>query len=603
KGGTGIIIPGSFCVDDPNGKVLSNQTRIDRFKFVKDLSRLARSVQSYGALCIPQIYHAGARTDFTRTEGLEPRCVSDVDSEDIIIKKYRANGSQVELTTSEVKDLVLKFIQAAKYCEMAGCDGVELHCAHGYLISQFLSPDTNKRTDMYGGSLDNRMRFALEIIEGIRVSCGKDFIIGARIPGAEYVKNGLSPEDCRKVAVRFQEAGADFLDISIGLTTDLTKIREPQGYPQGARLGIVANIKNAVNIPVMGVGNLKEPDFCDKVIADGIADYVLMARQLICDPDWANKAKSGRSNEIRPCISCGVGCFGALEIGHSIECVLNPKVGYEYEKAETCKTPQAKNVLVIGGGLAGMQAAITAAKRGHNVKLFEKEYKLGGQMNIACVPPHKGVIMKALNWFAEEVGRVGVDIHLGHEITIDDVEILNPDKVIFAAGSKPWDPELQGKQFTVQCWDILSSKVSIPTNIEVTIIGGGIVGCETALLLQQHNNRVTIIERLPEVALGLEGIHRTRLLAELAEGNTKIHTDTRVLSIQGKKIVCQKDDGSEIIVRSGVIILAMGQKSTGSSLAKIIGEKGYDVTVIGDALFPATFGKATKDGYLAAVRI
>lgn len=261
KGGTGVLIPGVVAVDYPGGKTTGLQMRIDDHKYILGWYRLANAVHHYGALLILQLHHAGAQTTSVTCEGQNPVCVSDCDCEHSFVKFYRSQGPQDELTLEQIKDLEQKFIQAAVNCQTAVCDGVELHAAHGYLINQFLSPDLNKRTDEYGGSLENRMRFAVEIINGIREKCGKDFIIGARIPGREWTSNGLTDKECIIIAKTFEESGCDFLDVSGGATTLSSRLIETQGYEQGARVELAANIKKEVSIPVFAVGMLRNQNF------------------------------------------------------------------------------------------------------------------------------------------------------------------------------------------------------------------------------------------------------------------------------------------------------------------------------------------------------
>ena len=299
KGGAGIIMLGAAAVV-PEGKSHSNAVIINQLKNVGGVRRIAQGVHAYDALLLVQLQHAGARTSRRNIDGMTPRCVSDIDPETPSIASLRKTEAPEPLTTAEIKSLPEKYVKAAEYCQLAEADGVEIHMAHSFLLNQFLSPDTNKRTDEYGGSLENRMRLPLEIIQSVRRACGPNFIIGARIPGAEYVKNGLTPEEIRILAIELEKAGCDVISVSVGMTVDQTKIREAQGSPQGARLEKIANVKDAVSIPVMGSGTFREPEFCEKVIAEGKQDLILIARQFICEPHWAKKAMEGKEDQIRP---------------------------------------------------------------------------------------------------------------------------------------------------------------------------------------------------------------------------------------------------------------------------------------------------------------
>lgn len=405
KGGAAVIIPGVFSVDYPRGKTITNQHRIDHAKYIKDLERMAKEIHRYGALLIPQIHHAGMSTEVVVTEGMAPVQVSAPEVEEdkpvigamvdeAILSKVDVKLKKMELSTEDIKTLVQKFITAAVYCQRAGCDGVELHGAHGYLISQFLTPVINKRTDEYGGSLENRMRFPIEIIKGIRKNCGNDFVLGIRMPVHKWDADGLTDEESVAMAQAFVAAGCDFIDASGGFPPAISEILETQKYPQGNRIELAEKMKKAVDIPVFAVGVLREPEYCDKAIADGKTDFVCIGRGLIADPYWPAKAKAGKANEIRKCISCLDGCYGALGRFQSVHCAINPTVGYEAECARLQPSSKKKKVVIVGGGVAGMQAAITATERGHKAIILEKSGKLAGQLNLACIPPHKQFI----NW-------------------------------------------------------------------------------------------------------------------------------------------------------------------------------------------------------------
>lgn len=601
KGGAGIIIPGVLSVDYPTGKTTGCQHRLDDPKFVSGWYRLANAIHHEGALLIPQIHHAGAQTNSITAEGRTPVCVSDTDDvEHAFIQYYRSYGSQHELTTEEVKELVQKFIQTAVYAQFAQCDGVEIHAAHGYLISQFLSPDTNKRTDEYGGTLENRMRFLVEVIRGIRQSCGPNFIVGARIPGKEWTKNGLTQEECLEIARICEKEGCQFLDISGGTTVLSSTLMETQGYPEGDRVPLAEAIKKVVNIPVFTVGNLREPAFCDNVLKEGRADFICLGRPLLADPYWPEKAESGRQDEIRKCISCFDGCFANIWSFRPCGCSVNPNVGFEKDYSEKDRTDDPKKVVIIGGGPAGMQAAVTAARLGHTPILLEKGDKLGGQLNIACVPPRKYPIQYEIDNLVKELNKYDVEVRLNTTATLEMIRELAPDTVIAATGSLPAVPPIKGVENAVQSWSILDGSSKLPENQNVVMIGGGIVACETAHMIAQEGKcKVTILEMLPNIANGLESTHLGDLMAEFAELKVEAITNARVLDIGKGEVKYAVGDETRTIA-CDTSVLATGQRAEGRDLIDEIKADGIRVIIAGDAMRPRKIMDAVREGNFAA---
>lgn len=602
KGGTGIIIPGGVVVDFPVGNPTLVAESIDNRLHVPGMAALARGVHSYGALLIPQLMHAGAQAQNDTARGLNPVCPSaEAPIEHLPIKHYHSHDKDKlhTLTIDEIKAIEQKFIQAALNCKDAGCDGVEIHAAHGYLINQFLSKDANFRDDEYGcQSLENRMRFGLEIMEGIRKATGSDFIVGVRIPGKENTSRALTDDECIRIAQAFEEAGADFLDISYGTSADSSRQCEAYIRPQGFKVEYAANIKEHVSIPVMCVGNLREPDFCEDILAKGKADYISLGRQLVCDPEWANKAKDGREKEIRRCISCMEGCINEITYGRPLRCALNPEAGVEHLAVHDRKPASSKNVVVIGGGPGGMQAAVTAAERGHKVILFEKSGRLGGQLNIAHVPPMKYRLTWIIEWYENEMKRLGVDVRLNTEASLQEIRRISPDVVIAATGALPSCPPIKGIEHTVSSWDVLSETADIKNGSTVAILGGGDVGCETGVYLAKEKKcHVQVFEMTSMFANGSGTL--AELIQEIMENNVVVNLNAKVSEISMDHMEYTQGDETKRFDCDHVVA-ALGQKPYGMDLINEIRSAGYETLIAGDASGGAKIGGAVLSGYNAA---
>lgn len=609
KGGAGVIITGVACVDYPRGKTIACQYRLDGIKYVNGWARLAREVHRYGALLMPQISFVGAAGDIEITEGLTPYCVSesmDQDQKQLPGSKvkidYDASAIQFQtITRDELKQLEQKYVNTARYAQMAGCDGVEVHCV-SYLIGQLIAPHINNRSDEYGGSLENRLRFAVNVIKGIRETCGPDFIIGSRMPVHKWETDCLTDDETIRIAKAFAEAGCDFLDANNGMPPSVSALIESQRFEQGARVDQAAFLKQNVDVPVFAVGALREPDFCEKVLAEGKADYVMLGRALLGDPEWPEKAKAGRAGDIRRCISCLHACYGNLAKSQSIQCVLNPEAGYEsILNAQAGPAKVQKHIVIVGGGLSGMQAAITARDRGHKVTLLEAEDHLGGQLKIASVPPHKHYINWVTEWFTNQVAKKDIDVQLKTRADLRGIQSLNPDLVLVATGSVPFNTSIPGIENGVQSWDLLSGKIDIPENKKVAVLGGGTVGCETAELLVSYGNKVTVIEMMDEIASGLEAANKMDLFDAFREKGIKVLLNSKVTEVASDLAITYENGQKSHRESFDFVILAFGQKSCCDELIQTLEDAHIEYRIIGDAAKPSNFQNATSTGYFAAL--
>jgi 2,4-dienoyl-CoA reductase-like NADH-dependent reductase (Old Yellow Enzyme family)/thioredoxin reductase len=574
KGGVGLIIVENIQVDYPNGKNCVTQIRCDDDRFIPGLNELAETCQQYGTRMFAQIHHAGRQTNPLIIEGLQPVGASDKPC-GLLCVPTRA------LTTEEVDAMVEKFAQAAFRIKRAGFDGVELHAAHGYLICQFMSPITNTRTDKYGGStVKERCKFLLDIIKRVRELCGRGFPLSVRISVDEFVKGGNTLKEGLQIANLLEEATVDVINASAGIYESILNILEPMSYEEGWRVYLAEAVKKEVNIPVITAGKIRNPAMADSIIEQNKADFVAFGRQLICDPYFPTKAKEGREEDIIPCLSCNIGCAGGrMLVGRAIRCVLNPVTGREKEYSKLVQATSSKKVMVIGGGPGGMETARVAALRGHDVTLFEKTGVLGGQMNLAKIPPHKEKLEEARQWFMTQIRKAGVKVNFNMEVDGSLIETIDPDVVVIATGGKPIVPKIPGIEYAIPAIEVLTG--GIQTGNGCVIIGGGMVGCETALFLAEKGvKNISIVEQLPELAMAVEPMTRIDLLEKLGKASIKSYTSARVCEITKNSIVIELS-GKKEVVSAETILFAVGTMTV-EGLADKIADSGKEFYLVGD---------------------
>jgi 2,4-dienoyl-CoA reductase-like NADH-dependent reductase (Old Yellow Enzyme family)/thioredoxin reductase len=583
KGGVGMILLG-----DAGFGFTSLEIAVDsdlREQMVKAARELVREIHDYGVRIGVQLNHTGRQIDVPlpgyQLIGPSP------------IPWSKRVGVPKELTVYEIEQLIGRYVDATERVKEAGFDFVDVKSCHGYLLSSFISPHSNRRDDQYGGDIKGRAGFTLEIIRRIRQKLQKDLLICCRINGTDHVNGGLSLDESKELAGLLVEEGVDFLSVTAGVHGSYPVIIPPYYMPQGCYVHLAEAIKRTVDVPVITVGRIKDPRMANEIIESGKADIVAMARALLADPDLPVKAQRGAFDEIRYCIGCNEGCQDKIE-GLETTCLVNPAAGREREMAiEPAIEP--KEVMVIGGGLAGMVFAKTAAMRGHKVALYEENDTLGGQWRLACAAPCKEELADYLNYLITRLKKLGVELILGMRATVETVKRGNPDVVVIATGAILLRPQITGidRESVVTAWDVLAGNADIREDI--VVVGGNALGLETADFLSTRGKNVMVIEALQNVGRDLGPTVRWHLRHRLQELGVSILTSTKVIEITQDGVQMVNAEGESIHKDFRTIVLATGSVSRNElidEVKRIVSE----VYVIGDASSPRNALFAIREG-------
>ncbi|NLJ56365.1 MAG: FAD-dependent oxidoreductase [Firmicutes bacterium] len=594
RGGWGLIIVEVTAVD-PLGKAIPYQLGIWDDKFIDGLRRATEAVHQYGAKIAVQLHHAGRQT-YRSVIGEQPVAPSPVSCP--VCREIPR-----ELTVAEVYALIEKFGDAARRAREAGFDMVEIHGAHGYLIAQFMSPHANKRVDEFGGSFANRMKFPLEIIRNVRRKVGRGFPLSFRFSAEERVPGGMDTEESLAAARLVEAAGIDVLDVSVGVYGSMEYIFATPALPPGHSLPLAAAVKKAVKIPVIGVGRFNEPHLAENAVQTGKADLIAWGRQSLADPELPNKVAAGQVDEIAPCIACNQGCVGYLFDADKllVSCLVNPFCGREVAM-EIKPAQKKKKVVVVGAGPGGLECAWVAAACGHEVVLFEKEAVAGGQWRVGAIPPAKQPIAAALAYYLRMCNKYGVKLRMETEATAELILAENPAAVVLATGGETDFPPLQGidNPRVVTASEVLEGKVD--PGPAVLIIGGGLVGSETADFLAEQGREVTVLEMLPEIATDMQDVVRQFLMDRLYHFGVDIETETTVREItaDGVKAI---QDGQEVRLEGyDNIVIATGIQSV-RGLEEQLKGKVPELHIIGDAAEPRKAIDAIEEGAALAVKL
>lgn len=607
EGGTGFVVIDAVTVDR-RYPYLGNTTSLDSDDLVPQFKEFADRVKATGSTLIPQIIHPGPESvcGFRKIPPMGP-------SVNINAHCHASRAISVE----EIQTVIKQYGAAARRVEEAGCGGIFLHCAHAYMLpGAFLSPLRNKRMDEYGGNLDNRARFVIEMIEEVRRNVSPDFPIFLRVSGDERMVGGNSLEDMLYLAPKFEAAGVNLLEISGGTQYEgMEHIIPSQNKSIGVNVFEASEIKKVVNIPVFVVGKINDIKYAADLVERGLVDGVSMGRPLLADPDVCKKALEDRIDDIAPCGSCGGSCITRDPRAPQCRCHINPLVGKEYDYPAV-PAEKAKKTLVIGAGPGGMYAAVTAAERGHDVTVWEASDSIGGQLKLAVMTPGKQEMTKWMVFLNHRAKQLGVKVEFNKEATVEAVKEFNPEAVIVATGAKPLVPPIKGtKDYPVlTAHDFLANKIIIPKG-KVCVLGGGAVACETAeqLLVNARpaahtrgfeasvgDVEVTLIEMMPQLLTGVCAPNREPLIKKLKQSGVDINVNTKVLEVTDHAVKVQRLDGTEEWLEGfDYILFGLGSRNydpLSEELKKFVPE----VHVVGDAARARQASYAVAEGFVAA---
>lgn len=643
KGGVGLIIPGITRVNDDCAASTYTQLAMSHDYHIEPMREFAERIHRHGAKLGIQLHHPGRQGYSSSIHSLPmvipivdrfPKVLDSIYKCTPILDKLEkkallwpvqapykgelANHGAMrirQMSRREVKHLINDFINAAVRCKKAGVDLVELHGGHGYIIQQFLSPNTNKREDEYGGSFENRMRFITEIIDGIRAECGRDYPLMVRLTADEmYEKIGMpgkgyTIETGKRIAKRLEELGVDAINVTSACYDAYSYWLEPTSFEPGWRKYLAKEIKSVVSIPVAGASVIRTPEQAEQQLQEGCQDFVASARTFICDPHWVKKAEEGRSNEIRRCIGC-LNCIRSFMtnawVGKAGECALNMSMGREEEFFNMPQDGEGRHIVVIGAGPAGLTAAHTLLHRGFKVTVIEKDEKPGGQVITASTCHLKGKLYWAIEDLMTNVAKLGGEVKLGCDMTAEQIAEMKPYAVVVATGGTPIRPKsIPGIDLdtVVLAPEIIMGEKKIE-NKKVVVVGSGITGLEVTEFLNDAGCEVTVIEMAPEVAPGAWFQLVDDEMERIKPFGTKFMTGTKLVGIEpGKVLVEDVKTGAKSALEADNVVLSLGVRPVNDMVTKLVGCGIHKVVTVGDAKKSGTIADATHSAYDTVMKI
>lgn len=614
KGGVGLLYTECASPVGPEGIATPYQLCLHDDSYIDGFRELVNAIKSAApdVKVVLQLHHAGKQTTSEITGGIRPVAPSPIPS-----RSFMYPETPRELTTEEVKERIEAFAKASLRAKKAGYDAVEIHFAHGYLLHNFLSPLANKRTDEYGG-FQGGLKFARELIEAVRREVGWDYTVLVRINGEDlFSEGGITLVESQVIAKMFENAGVDAIHISSGIReSDHPLADMTVAAPQGAWAYMAQAIKKVVKIPVIIVRRISDPFVAEEIIRTGKADLVSIGRQLIADPEWPRKVMEGRIDEIRPCLYCNEGCYDPLFRNLSISCTVNPAAGRE-EEMRIVKADIAKRVLVVGGGLAGMTAALVAAMRGHKVTLVEEDMRLGGQFKLIR-STRRAEMAKLVDYYEVMLKKYGVDVRVGRKLDEELVDEVKPDVLVVATGSTPVKPKIPGidRPNVYSVFEVLSGRARVGDVVAIftcsyycpytcakgLCCGSGYAAAFTAELLASQGKMVYLLAERPEIFSGMYVTTRPRLLKRLFLMNVKISTEVRVKEITEGGIVIEKG-GVETPIAVDTFVYAVGTKPQKPTILEALNGKIKEIYEVGECRVPGNAYTSIHSAYEVALKI